>query len=85
MLTVLPFGLATACYAFTKILRLLVKYWWSQGLRAFLYLDNRIVAVKGKEAAVEASRIETTAPTSKVLVEPGHQGASLSGQRHCGC
>ena len=27
MFTVLPFGLATACYAFTKLLRPLVKYW----------------------------------------------------------
>jgi len=52
--TVLPFGLATACY--TKLLHLLVKYWCSQGLRALLYLDDSVVAVTGKEAAVQASR-----------------------------
>ena len=46
--SVLPFGLATACYAFTKLLRPLIKYWRSQGLRALLYLDDGIVAVKGR-------------------------------------
>ena len=56
MFTVLPFGLATACYAFTKILRPLVKHWRSQGLRALLYLDDGIVAVEGEAAAVETSR-----------------------------
>ena len=55
MFTVLPFGLATACCAFTKLLRLLVKYWRSQGLRAVLYLDDGIVAVSGREAARQAS------------------------------
>ena len=46
---VLPFGLATACYAFTKLLRPLIGYWRSQGLRAVLYLDDGIVAAKGLE------------------------------------
>ena len=55
MFTVLPFGLATACYAFTKLLRPLVKYWRSQGLRAILYLDDGIIAVSGKVAAAQAS------------------------------
>ena len=52
---VLPFGLASACYAFTKLLRPLIRYWRGQGLRALLYLDDGIVAVSGKSAAVEAS------------------------------
>ena len=55
MFTVLPFGLATAYYAFTKLLRPLVKYWRGQGLRAILYLDDGIIAVSGREAAVQAS------------------------------
>ena len=55
MFKVLPFGLATACYVFTKLLRPLVKYWRSQGLRAIIYLDDGIVAVSGKEAAHKAS------------------------------
>ena len=29
---VLPFGLASACYIFTKLLRLLVRYWRAKGL-----------------------------------------------------
>jgi len=54
--TVLPFGLSTACYAFTKLLRPLVKYWRGNGLRALVYLDNGIVAVGGEEAATCASQ-----------------------------
>ena len=27
---VLPFGLATACYVFTKLMRPLVKLWWGK-------------------------------------------------------
>ena len=38
--TVLPFGLSSACNAFTKLLRLLIKYWWSLGIWALVYLDD---------------------------------------------
>ena len=55
MFTVLPFGLATACYVFTKIVRPLVRYWRGQGLRAVVYLDDGIIAVEGEEAASRAS------------------------------
>ena len=41
---VLPFGLATACYVFTKLLRPLVKRWRSMGLRVILYIDDGICA-----------------------------------------
>ena len=54
--SVLPFGLSTACYLFTKLMRPLVKYWRQQGLRIVLYLDDGIVAVKSKQAALTASR-----------------------------
>lgn len=53
---VLPFGLSTACYVFTKLMRLLVKYWRQQGLRIVLYLDDGIVAVQGEQAALTASK-----------------------------
>ena len=36
--TVLPFGLATTCYAFTKLMRSMVRYWRGQGLRAIAYI-----------------------------------------------
>ena len=52
---VLPFGLATACYVFTKLLRPLVRYWRGRGLKAIIYLDDGIVAVKGKDAAIKES------------------------------
>ena len=53
--TFLPFRLATACYVFTKMVRPLVRYWRSQGLRTVVYLDDGIFAVDGKEAAFRAS------------------------------
>ena len=53
---VLPFGLANACYLFTKLLRPLTKYWRGQGLHAIIYLDDSIVSVNGKKAAEQASQ-----------------------------
>jgi len=52
----MPFGLSTACYAFTKLLRPLVKYWRGKRLRTLLYLDDGIVVVAGEEAAKLASQ-----------------------------
>jgi len=39
---VLPFGLASACYAFTKVMRPLVKRWRNLGIRCAIYLDDGI-------------------------------------------
>jgi len=40
---VLPLGLGSACYAFTKLLRpLMIKRWRSLGIRSVLYLDDGI-------------------------------------------
>ena len=52
---VLPFGLATACYLFAKLLQPLVKSWRSQGLRTVVYLDDGIATVEGKLEAGKAS------------------------------
>ena len=52
---VLPFGLATACYLFTKLLRPLVKHWRSQGLQVVVYLDDVIAAAGGRIEAEKAS------------------------------
>jgi hypothetical protein len=38
--TVLPFGLTTAPYIFTKLLRPIVKHWRSQGISNVVYLDD---------------------------------------------
>ena len=48
---VLPFGLATACFAFSKLLRPLVKHWRGQGFKIVVYLDDGICAAQGKVAA----------------------------------
>ena len=38
--TVLPFGLSTGPYIFTKVTRPLVRYWRLQAFRIAVYLDN---------------------------------------------
>ena len=43
---VLPFGLASACYAFTKLIRPLVKKWRGAGIRCVVYLDAEISAIR---------------------------------------
>ena len=48
MSKVLPFGLASACYVFTKLLRPLVKKWRGSGMRAIVYIDDGIVAARSK-------------------------------------
>ena len=53
--TVLPFGLATACYLFTKLMRPLVRHWRGRGLKAIVYLDDGIIAVKGEQRASDES------------------------------
>ena len=53
--TVLPFGLASACYIFTKLLRPLVAYWRSKGLKSVVYLDDGLCAAMDYAAAVKAS------------------------------
>ena len=54
---VLPFGLATACYVFTKVKRSLVKYWRQQGIRVVVYLDDGLVAVEGVQNATKVSTV----------------------------
>ena len=48
---VLPFGLATACYTFSKLMRPLIRHWRGQGIRVIIYIDDGIVAVEGEEKA----------------------------------
>ena len=53
MFKVLPFGLSSAFYFFTKLLRPLVKFWRGHSLRIVVYLDDGI-------CSVQADRAETT-------------------------
>jgi len=39
---VLPFGLTSACYAFTKILRHFISKWRGVGIKSVIYLDDGI-------------------------------------------
>ena len=39
---VLPFGLSSACYVFTKLLRPLVRKWRSQGFKSIIFVDDGI-------------------------------------------
>jgi len=47
--TVLPFGLSSACYLFTKFFWSLLCFLRVRGLKVIGYLDDGIVAVRGKE------------------------------------
>ena len=44
----LPFGLSTAPYVFTKLLRPVVAYWRSNGIRISVYLDDGIGADRSR-------------------------------------
>jgi hypothetical protein len=37
---VLPFGLSSACYVFTKVTRPLIKKWRGEGKNILMYLDD---------------------------------------------
>ena len=50
---VLVFGLASACYAFTKLLRPLVKRWRGLGIRCAIYLDDGIFGNKSFNKTTE--------------------------------
>ena len=54
--TVLPFGLSTASYVFTKIMRPLAKQWRTMGIKAIIYLDDGIAAKKDKLLAEKAAK-----------------------------
>ena len=55
----LPFGLSSVCYLklFTKLLRLLIRLLRGRGLKAIVYLDDDIVAIRGKERAIRENTL----------------------------
>ena len=50
---VLSFGLASACYVFTKLLQPLVKRWRARGNRAIVYIDVGIITSSSKSQSIE--------------------------------
>ena len=53
---VLPFGISTAGYIFTKVLRAVVNYWREKGIKVILYLDDGII---GAESYITCQKIIT--------------------------
>lgn len=69
--SVLPFGLASAPYVFTKIQKALVKHWREQGIRIFTYLDDGAGAGKTLEIARAASaRVREDIAASGFVAHP---------------
>ena len=52
---VLPFGLATAGHIFTKLVRVLIKYWRSNAIQILCYLDDGFGAEKSFDLALKNS------------------------------
>ena len=72
---VLPFGIASACYVFTKLLQLLVKWWRSLEIRAIVYIDDGIVGAKSETRCLEHEEI--------VLLDLEEAGFILSTDKCC--
>jgi len=57
--TVLPFGLGTSGYIFTKVVQSLVKYWHRDGIKAIVYLDDGFgLAPTKTDCACNAKRVK---------------------------
>lgn len=54
----MPFGLSTACFVFTKLLRPLVTRWRSMGHVSLVYIDDGISGARDRVSARAASLIE---------------------------
>ena len=52
---VLPFGLSTACYIFTKLTRPLIKKWRREGKQIIMYLDDGLGVHDDKELCTQMS------------------------------
>lgn len=55
--TVLPFGLSTGPYVFSKVQRALVKHWRGKGFRVFTYLDDGAGAETSLEEALKTATL----------------------------
>ena len=54
---VLPFGLSSACYVFTKVLHPFTKRWRGIGIKAIIYTDDDIAASCSFELAKTAGKL----------------------------
>ena len=53
----LPFGLSTAPWVFSKIIRELVTYWRGKGINILPYSDDLLFLIYGYEAGIKLARI----------------------------
>ena len=60
MFVVLPFGLSSTPFVFTKMMCSLVQLWRSNGLKAIVYLDDGIVAVPDVGAVTATGWVRDT-------------------------
>ena len=54
--TVLPFGCSASPWCFTKVTRVLVRYWRSQGVRCMMYMDDGSAGDQPEEQARSVSQ-----------------------------
>ena len=57
MFSVLPFGLSSAPYIFTKLLRPLIRHWRSLGIHSTIFLDDNIDMEKSFETSARHAQI----------------------------
>ena len=65
---VLPFGLSSACFCFTKLMRPLVRRWRSMGHTSFIYLEDGLGSQPDKCSASAASLIHRKELSSSGLL-----------------
>ena len=65
---VLPFGLSSACFCFTKLMRPLVRRWRKMGHNNFIYLDDGFGSQPDKCSATAASFIQREELSSSGLL-----------------
>jgi predicted membrane chloride channel (bestrophin family) len=56
-LQLLPFGLKSSAYIFTKLLRPLVAYWRRQSIKVVLYLDDGFGIAENNELCYEHAQV----------------------------
>lgn len=67
---VLCFGLATAGFIFSKVLRELIKYWRSKSIRIIMYLDDGLGGADTFEKCKEVSLVVKMISLILVLLLP---------------
>ena len=73
--TVFPFGLSSACYIFTKLLRPLVRFWRASGIRAILYIGDGIVAFSSLGQAIVGAE--------KIRQDLSRAGLTVNARKSC--